>query len=146
MCSVAPNCPATASAHVGSCRNNAQSLAPAFVGLVVLEPFRDVVPGSWIRGCGCLLRVEAYCVLACLPALPLHGVLLLDFAFQVLVRLSRTVCLPSCGRFCSRCPARPQSSRLFFARSWAPALRLIVDFAICCVLDHPTVINARQSE
>ena len=41
-------------------------------------------------------------------------------------------------RFCSHCPPRPRSSRLFFARSWAPSLRLIVDLATCCVLDHPT--------
>ena len=65
-------------------------------GLVDVEPHRDVDPGSWLVGCGCLLRIEAYCVLACPPALPLHSVLLLAIAFQVMVPLSLTVCVLSC--------------------------------------------------
>ena len=52
------------------CGNNAQSPAPAFVGLVVVGPFRDVDPGSWLGGCGCLLRIEAY--VARLQTRPLH--------------------------------------------------------------------------
>ena len=48
---------------------DAQSSAPAFIdGLVDVGPFRD--PGSWVGGCGCLLRIEAYCVLACSPVFP----------------------------------------------------------------------------
>ena len=57
---------------------------------------REDVPGSWLGVRGCVLRTEVYCVPACLPALPLLGVLLIAFAFLLFARLFRTGCLPFC--------------------------------------------------
>ena len=60
------------------------------------ERVREDVLGSWLGVRGCVLRIEVYCVPACLPALPLLGVILIAFAFLVFVRLYRTGCLPFC--------------------------------------------------
>ena len=62
---------------------------------------REVAPGSWLVVRGCVLRIEVYCVPACLPALPLLGVLLIAFAFLVFARLYRTGCLPFCVLVCA---------------------------------------------
>ena len=77
---------------------------------------REVEPGSWLGGCGCVLRMEVCCVPACPPVLPMLDVLLLAFAFLVFARLSGpfTCLLRACcpRRFFSRRPYQPRTSRL----------------------------------
>ena len=56
---------------------------------------REDVP-SWLGGRGCVLRIEVFCVPACLPALFPLGFLLFAFALCVFAWLYWTGCLLFC--------------------------------------------------